>query len=270
MRLNANFGTITKAILIELCILALIGLVFLFQFNKAKDEFVNKTRAISETIGDLAGDFYSEQGIEPTSGEFYHFLDKRLGRKKLFNTFEVSPKFFSVVFKKDLQTGGGSEGLFMKEFYPEGGYTVTDTNGIISVSVPFTTQTQTEPFGLVKIDSDTAGILKKVFADNYLLYAAMLIVLNNQAFIFYLLTMRKKKEVVFEKGYLKEHSIGALKIMHKVLGDIIDDHKADEDGSGGDEDTRKEQQGAQASNKQESAEEKNVISISELAEKRKQ
>ena len=40
-----------------------------------------------------------------------------------------------------------SDGLFMKEFYPEDGYTVKDNNGIISVSVPFTTQTQTEPFG---------------------------------------------------------------------------------------------------------------------------
>ncbi len=259
MRLNGKFSTIAKAIGIELCILALIGLVFLFQFNKAKDEFVNKTRAISETIGDLAGDFYSEEGIQPTSGEFYHFLDKRLGRKKLFNTFEVSPKFFSVVFKKDIESGSGTDGLFMSEFYPEGGYTVTDTNGIISVSVPFTTQAQTEPFGLVKIDSDTKGILKKVFADNYLLYAAMLIVLNNQAFIFYLLMMRKKKEVVFEKGYLKEHSIGALKIMHKVLGDIIDDHRVDKDGGG--EDLKKQK---------ENAEDKNVISISELAEKRKQ
>ena len=83
----------------------------------------------------------------------------------------------------------------------------------------------------------------------------MLIVLNNQAFIFYLL-MRKKKEIVFEKGYLKEHSIGALKIMHKVLGDIIEDHKTDR------------VEGDSPAKKQESG--KNVISISELAEKRKQ
>jgi hypothetical protein len=67
--------------------------------------------------------------------------------------------------------------------------------------------------------------------------------------------MRKKKEIVFEKGYLKEHSIGALKIMHKVLGDIIDDHKADHEAP----DQAKRQESG-----------KNVISISELAEKRKQ
>lgn len=118
MRLTNNLSFILKAIGIEICILALIGLVFLFQFNSAKTEFVSKTRAISETIGDLAMDFYTEEGIEPTSGDFYLFLDKRLGRKKLFNTFEISPKFFSVVFNKEgfLTSDYDLEGVFRKRF----------------------------------------------------------------------------------------------------------------------------------------------------------
>lgn len=245
MRLTNKFSIIFKALGIEICILALIGLVFLFQFNTAKSEFVTKTRAISETIGDLAIDFYSEEGIEPTSGDFYLFLDKRLGRKKLFNTFEISPKFFSVVFNR--------EGFLTSDYDWEEGYSVKDSNGILSVLVPFSGRDHSEYLGLVKIDSDTSAILKKVFADNYLLYAAMLIVLNNQAFIFYLLT-RRKREVVFEKGYLKEHSIGALKIMHKVLGDIIEDHQTEIE-----PDDKKKVQEA----------DKNVISISDLADKRK-
>ncbi len=245
MRLTNKFSIIFKALGIEICILALIGLVFLFQFNTAKSEFVTKTRAISETIGDLAIDFYSEEGIQPTSGDFYLFLDKRLGRKKLFNTFEISPKFFSVVFNR--------EGFLTNDYDLEEGYSVKDSNGILSVLVPFSGRDQSEYLGLVKIDSDTSAILKKVFADNYLLYAAMLIVLNNQAFIFYLLT-RRKREVVFEKGYLKEHSIGALKIMHKVLGDIIEDHQTEIE-----PDDKKKSQEA----------DKNVISISDLADKRK-
>ena len=245
MRLTNKFSIIFKALGIEICILALIGLVFLFQFNTAKSEFVTKTRAISETIGDLAIDFYSEEGIEPTSGDFYPFLDKRLGRKKLFNTFEISPKFFSVVFNR--------EGFLTNDYDWEEGYSVKDSNGILSVLVPFSGRDHSEYLGLVKIDSDTSAILKKVFADNYLLYAAMLIVLNNQAFIFYLLT-RRKREVVFEKGYLKEHSIGALKIMYKVLGDIIEDHQTEIEP----DDKRKSQEA-----------DKNVISISDLADKRK-
>jgi len=250
MRLSNKLSTIATALGIELCILALVGLVFLFQFDKAKTELVNKTKAIAETIGNQASSFFSNLGEEKTSDEFFMFLDERLGRKKLFNTFEIAPKFFSVVFKRDVESGKAS-GYFMQDFYPEGGYAVKKHNGIISVSVPFSIQEQAEPFGIVKIDSDTKTIAKKVIADNFLLYAAMLVVFNNQAFIFYLL-LRRKKEVVFEKGYLKEHSIGALKIMHKVLGDIIQDHE-----------------GEVEPNKKQASDAKKVISISELVEKRK-
>jgi len=252
MRLENKLQTIATALGIELCIFALVGLVFLFQFDKAKTELVTKTRAIAETIGDQASNFFSNVNEDKTSDAFFMFLDERLGRKKLFNTFEIAPKFFSVVFKRDVEAGKAS-GYFMQDFYPEGGYAVKRQNGVISVSVPFTIQDQRgEPFGIVKIDSDTKAIAKKVVADNFLLYAAMLIVLNNQAFILYLL-MRRKKEVVFEKGYLKEHSIGALKIMHKVLGDIIQDHEID----------------TEPTKKQTADSNKKVISISELVEKRK-
>lgn len=251
MRLRSRLTTIAAAVGIELCILALVGLVFLFQFGKEKEGLVNKSKAIAETIGDQASSFFSLRGEETTSNEFFLFLDDRLGRKKLFNTFEIAPKFFSVVFRKDVESGRAA-GYFMDDFYPEGGYSVKKDNGTISVSVPFTIQGKTEPFGIVEIDSDTETIVKKVLAENFLLYAAILVVLNNQAFIFYLL-LRRKKEVVFEKGYLKEHSIGALKIMHRVLGDIIEDHKKEFV-----EETGKRQDHS-----------KKVISFSELVDKRK-
>ncbi|GBD39285.1 hypothetical protein HRbin37_01559 [bacterium HR37] len=256
MRLKSRILTILVAIGVEFLIFALMGLVFLFQFDRAKTEFVNKTKAIAETIGDQASSFYSLKGENTTSNEFFQFLDERLGRKKLFNTFDIAPEFFSIVLKKDIERGKVA-GYFMKDFYPEDGYSVKKHKGMISVIVPFNIRAseKSEPFGIVKIDSDTKSIAKKVIADNFLLYAAMIVVLNNQAFIFYLL-LRKRKEVVFEKGYLKEHSIGALKIMHKVLGDIIQDHE------GGivnkkDEPLRKKR------------EEKKVISISELIEEKR-
>ena len=54
-----------------------------------------------------------------------------------------------------------------------------------------------------------------------------------------------------DKGYLKEHSIGALKIMHKVLGDIIEDHPAEDEKTVG-------------TKEKSSDPSKNVISISKL------
>jgi len=249
MRITNKLITIAKAIGIELCIFALVGLVFLFQFDRAKTELVNKTKAIAETIGEQASSFFAHVGNKATSDEFYLFLDDRLGRKKLFNTFDIAPKFFSVVVKKDVETRMSS-GYFMEDFYPERGYSVKKKNGVISVSVPFTVQEDREPFGIVKIDSDTKSILKKVLADNFLLYAAMLVVLNNQAFIVYFL-LRKKKEVVFEKGYIKEHSLGSLRLMHKILGDMIEDHITEGEGQPSKQESRK-----------------NVISITDIADKR--
>ena len=227
MRLNQKFGLLFKISMVELGIIALIGLVFYFQFDNAKKDFVTKTRAIAETIGDQATSFYQDHGEAPTSDEFYLFLDERLGREKLFNTFGVSPKFFSVTFTKQPENELAS-GHFMESTYPPEGYSVEKYAGKISVSVPFLAPQADGPLGIVKIDSDTKTLMKKVFADNFLLYAAILLVLNNQAFILHLFLRRRKEEIPFSEGYLKEHSISALKLMHKVLGDIIEDHASED------------------------------------------
>lgn len=226
MRLNEKAVLFFRILLVELGIIALIGVVFYFQFDNAKDEVVSKTRAIAETIGGQASSFHRLRGGESTSGEFYRFLDERLGREKLFNTFDVSPKFFSVTFN-NAEGDGPPSGHFMKDSYAPEQYSVEKYGGRISVSVPFLTTRTEDPLGIVKIDSDTSAIMKKVFADNFLLYVAMLVLFNNQAFILYLFTRRKREPIPFAgdaEGYLREHSVSALRIMHKVLGDIIEDH----------------------------------------------
>lgn len=258
MRISERLKLGLKFLLVELAIFSLIGVVFYFQFDSAKNEFVSKTRLIAETIGDQAGTFFEDFGKEPTTDEFYMFLSQRSGIKRLFNTFEISP-FYSVVFKKDVEQGAVS-GYFLKDFYPEEGYSVKKGDGRISVSVPFVTPAKEEPFGIVKINSDNKTLIKKVFSDNFLLYAAMLVVLNNQAFILYLFSRRKKEEQIIDKGYLKEHSIGALKVMHKVLGDIVDDHATSPD----EKDIKK-----QKDKKYDQEIAKNVISITNLAKREK-
>ena len=250
MRLNQKLGLLLKIFMVEMGIIALIGVVFYFQFDNAKKEFVTRTRAIAETIGDQATNFYQDRGEASTSDEFYLFLDERLGREKLFNTFGVSPKFFSVTFTKQRENEMAS-GHFLGNTYPPEGYSVEKYAGKISVSVPFLAPQIDGPLGIVKIDSDTKTLMKKVFSDNFLLYVAILVVLNNQAFILHLFFRRRKEEIPFGEGYLKEHSIGALKLMHKILGDIIEDHASEE----------------KKSAEQEAADAANVISISNAGAK---
>ena len=251
MRLNQKLGLLFKISMVELGIIALIGVVFYFQFDNAKKEFVTRTRAIAETIGDQATTFYRDHGEASTSDEFYLFLDERLGREKLFNTFGVSPKFFSVTFTKQGENEIAS-GHFLENSYPPEGYSVEKYAGKISVSVPFLAPQADGPLGIVKIDSDTKTLMKKVFADNFLLYVAILVVLNNQAFILHLFLRRRKEEIPFGgEGYLKEHSISALKLMHKVLGDIIEDHASED----------------KKSPEEKTADPRNVISISNVGTK---
>jgi len=257
MCIKGKIELVGKIFLVEFIILMLIGVVFYFQFSNARVEFISKTRSVAETIGDQASNYFSyiskHTSIEKnaTSDDFFLFLDERLGREKLFHVLDISPEFFSVVFKKDVDKGF-VRGYFNRDFYPDAGYSVQKKEGLISVTVPFITRDQSEPFGLIKIGSDNVTILKQVFSDNFLLYVAMLILFNNQAYIFYLFTRKKKVEVLIDKGYLKEHSIGALKIMHRFLGEIIEDHSGSDD---------------KISSRQPKVEEsvKNVISISKVA-----
>jgi len=214
---------IARALAVELLILGFIALLFVFQYNKAQNGVVSKTKSIAATIGEQAGIFFSTHKEDATSEQFFAFLDERLGRKKLFDTFDIAPKFFSVVLRKDVERSGLFD-QFEGGLVDRRGAVVTKGGGVISVSVPFSIRGEDAPYGFVKIDSDLTRLRDRVLSENFLLYAAVLLVLNNQAFILYLL-LRRRREEALERGYLREHSIGALKIFHRVLGDIIEDHE---------------------------------------------
>ena len=80
------------------------------------------------------------------------------------------------------------------------------------------------PYGVVRIETSNIPILTEVLYNNGLFYMLLFLILNNQAFLFYLWT-KKKKSLDVDTGYLKESSLGSIKIMHKLLGDVIQDHK---------------------------------------------
>lgn len=255
MRLSSKISAVITALAIELAIVGLIALIYMYQYSRAEEQLTIKTQAIVQTIGEQATSFFSQRGESASSDEFFLFLDERLGRKKLFNTFDVAPKFFSVLLRKDAERGGLFD-RFSQDFYPTRGSNIQKSSGLLSVSVPFFASGDTLPYGIVKIDSGIAELRQAVLKENFLLYAAILVVLNSQSFIMYLLlAARKKREIVFEKGYLKEHSIGALKIFHRVLGDIIEDHTAREI--------------AESTHVEEDSSEHQVISLAELLESKK-
>lgn len=222
MRLIASFGVFYKILFIETAIFFLVGAVFYGQFGSAKSDVIAKTVVASELIGDEAAEF-AVHNPNPTSAEFYTFLRTKHGPAGVFKTFNVVPSSFSVAFTKE-----GWQGRRAKRLYSgEKGYGVRDKSGVFSVSVPFLMDADGNPYGVVTINSSKTLIMKKVLEDNLLLYLALFVVLNNQVFILHYFASRKQKEIIdrhYAKPYMKQHSVGALKVMRKILEEIIEDH----------------------------------------------
>ncbi len=216
-RLNLFF----KILFIEAAIFFLIGAVFYSQFSSAKSDVISKTVAASELIGDEAAEF-AVHHPNPTSEEFYNFLRNKHGAAGVFKTFNVVPSSFGVVFTKEAW-----EARQARSMYSDRGYGVSDKGGFFSVSVPFLVGVDGNPYGVVTINSSKTLIMKQVLKDHLLLYLALFVVLNNQVFILHYFATRKQKNIIdkhYARPYLKVHSIGALKVMRKILEEIIEDH----------------------------------------------
>ncbi len=221
MRLTGKLSFLYKILFIEIGILFFICAVFYSQLGTAKSNLINKTIVASELISNEATQFLVHTE-NPTSEDFYAFLRSKYGQEGIFKSFDVVPSSFLVLF-----TNEGSEGREARSLYSDRGYGVREAAGMLSVSVPFLMRADGNPYGVITVNSSRSQILKKVFLDNSLLYLALFIVLNNQVFILRYLVSRKRKEIIdknYARPYMKQRSIGALKVMRQVLEEIIEDH----------------------------------------------
>ena len=133
------------------------------------------------------------------------------------------PSSFSVAFTTERWQGRRAKELYSEER----GYGVRDKSGVFSVSAPFLISAEGNPYGVVTINSSKMLIIERVLKDNFFLYLALFLVLNNQVFILYYFTSKRQKEIIdrhYAKPYMKQHSVGALKVMRKILEEIIEDH----------------------------------------------
>lgn len=220
MRLAQRFGFFYKILFIEAAIIFSVCAIFYSQFQSAKSDVINKAVLTSEFIGEEAANFIIHT-TDPKSAEFHAFLRSKHGQNGVFKLFNVTPTSFRVMFTKEY--GNGREA----DFYFEKGYGIRDAGNVFSVSVPFLPGADGTPYGFVTIDSSKGMIMRQVIENNFLLYIALFIVLNNQVFILHYYVSRKRKDIVnknYVKPYLKQHSIGALKVMRKILDEIVEDH----------------------------------------------
>ena len=89
-------------------------------------------------------------------------------------------------------------------------------------------ETNEKPMGVVRVEVDNIPLILRTLSTNAVFYLLLFLILNNQAFLFYLWT-KKKKPPISDTSYIKESSIGSIKIMQKIINQIIEDHKNETD-----------------------------------------
>lgn len=84
-------------------------------------------------------------------------------------------------------------------------------------------------FGTLVIEHDRRRIAEQSVLDPAWLFfqLVLFVLLSFQVCLTVVSLNRRDRVTVFEKGYLKEHAIGALKIQHRLLGQIIRDHEGE-------------------------------------------
>ena len=94
------------------------------------------------------------------------------------------------------------------------------------VSVPFSTPDGATR-GLLWIEHDRGAIARATLLDPAWLsfQLVLFVLLSSQLVLTCVVLARRNRTIVFEKGYLKDHAVGALKLQHRLLGQIIRDHE---------------------------------------------
>jgi hypothetical protein len=132
---------------------------------------------------------------------------------------------FSIWLKSDIDKEGREE--LRQVFENPKKYRILETAEEVTVNIPLYHGYGGEPYGIVQIATTIRNLPRDIFYKNFFLYLAIILLYNSQILLLYLYRRQRKRETVvyLEKGYLKEHAIGALKLQHKILGDIIADHE---------------------------------------------
>ncbi|MCB0219069.1 MAG: hypothetical protein KDH09_05185 [Chrysiogenetes bacterium] len=205
------------------------------QVSEETQVTVRRNRAIAQALGKHAGEFFAarqDQSGEFSLRELNAFLAERLGRGKLFDEGAGRAESFEVYRLQDLKLGRIRPEILDSVDFSEP-YTIRDDGSTITVTVPFAltekassaTETADDYYGIVRIPAHRARIYRALLERNAALYLTVGFLFAAQLILGYLLMLKRRREIIFERGYLREHALGALKLQRQILDGIIQDHE---------------------------------------------
>lgn len=212
----------------ELAISAALAILFHFQAVSEKRRIILQSNIVAMSYA------LQPEGFEMSSTRYFYefgypgitsvFKDP-MHKSKDRNMGQANFTKFSILLKRDAENEDLEKLENMLANPRE--YRVQETANEVIVNVPLYHGKARNPYGIVQIATNISNLSRDVFYKNFFLYLAIFLLYNSQILLIYLYRRQRKRETVIylEKGYLKEHAIGALKLQHKILGDIIADHE---------------------------------------------
>lgn len=228
---GAAIKKILYALLAFAALEAVLGLLFYFYNHHEADN-----RKYQILMGDIiAARLVSAQSLDPKTVRKQIIYDTGLeGLKKFMRGEKQGSLFtpelsnihaFEVVLGEDIPNS--SDPNLKKIWSRNASLFVLDEGERVKVYAKLVDPATSKPYGVLKITSTPGNLFWQVFEENAMLYFAIALLANLEAGIIAAIALKPRKPVetaAFEKGYLKEHAVGALKLQHKILGDIIKDH----------------------------------------------
>jgi len=137
---------------------------------------------------------------------------------------------FEVILKEDIDQSPDPH-LKHAFYYPQANRTQEYKN-TIAVNLPLFREGEKAPYGMIRVVHNIKNLPRDIFYKNLLSYILIGIFFNGFLFALIFSVFRKPRETVvyLERGYLKNYALGALKLHHKILSQIIEDHESDKKG----------------------------------------
>jgi hypothetical protein len=208
--------------------LSFISTIFVFNFNLDREALKKQSKQFTELIAKQAGIFYSENKAKFNPKDFLVFIDKSIGIDELSSSFAITrPSVISLYLARDIDSGLVEAGVDKNYQKDDKAEINRDTkfffnNKYVAIK-PFYLENQDKPHGIIRVEIDNIPLFFRTLSTNAVFYLLLFLILNNQAFLFYLWT-KKKRPPESDLEYIRESSIGSIKIMQKILNQIIDDH----------------------------------------------
>jgi hypothetical protein len=207
----------------EITVLLLLVANAWLQFDRDEDRVVRQSKVVGVRAADEARAFFRDHPDQRSREAGESFLLDLIARRA--PAPNETGEEWEPIFR-DAQHSAGADRA------SAGGLTapqVRRDGRVLSISIPL--GTAADAFGgVLLIQHDRRMIAEHSVLDPAWVFfqLVLFVFLSFQVCLTFIALARRDRVTVFEKGYLKEHAIGALKLQHRLLGQIIRDHEEEE------------------------------------------